>query len=62
MGVISSLSLRRTKAGVLAALVALLMLASTLPASADPGGAKPTNITWESSAGGNRIVLNISWE
>ncbi len=49
--------LRQIRAGLLAALVALVMLFSALPASADPGtspstsspstGATPLNITWE---------------
>ena len=49
----------RIRAGLLAALVGLLMLFSALPASADPGGASPvspSNITWEAAP------LNITWE
>lgn len=64
---------RRTRAGLLAALVALLMVASALPASADPGDTSPLNITWESSGsidnitwefsgGGGESLLNITWE
>lgn len=49
---------RRMRAGLLAALVALVMLLSALPASADSskGHSSPRNITWESSSSG------ITWE
>ena len=48
---------RRMRAGLLVTLVALLMLLSALPASADSskGHSSPRNITWETSAG-------ITWE
>ena len=50
----------RIRAGLLAALVGLLMLFSALPASAAPGTApnavSPSNITWEAAP------LNITWE
>jgi hypothetical protein len=49
---------RRVRAGLLAALVALVMLASALPASADnsKGHSGPRNVTWESNSAG------ITWE
>jgi len=54
--VTKSTIVRRTRAGLLAALVALLMVLSALPASADSkGNSSPRNITWENSAG-------ITWE
>ena len=53
---------RRAKGAILATLVALMMLGAAIPASADPGGAKPTNITWEQKLPGGAITLNISWE
>ncbi len=49
----------RVRAGLLAAAVALLMLVSALPASADPGTVQPSNITWE---GASVQPLNITWE
>lgn len=50
--------LRQIRAGLLAALVALVMLFSALPASADPGtspSASPPTIT-------RPTPLNITWE
>lgn len=49
---------RRTRAALLATLVALFMVLSALPASADSskGHSSPRNITWESSSSG------ITWE
>jgi ABC-type proline/glycine betaine transport system substrate-binding protein len=55
-------AVRRTRGALLAALVALMMLGAAIPASADPGNVKPSNITWDSSAGGNRISFNITWD
>lgn len=51
---------RRVRAGVFAALIALLMLASAAPASADPCDDGVENITWELTAGGE--LQNITWE
>lgn len=50
---------QRTRAGVILLLVALCLLLSALPASADPrrGGAGPLNITWEGGA-----LHSITWE
>lgn len=50
---------QRTRAGVILLLVALTLLLSALPASADPrrGGAGPLNITWEGGA-----LHSITWE
>jgi hypothetical protein len=46
--------LRRSKAALMAGLVALVMLFAGLPASADTGdGTDPSNLTWES---------NVTWE
>jgi hypothetical protein len=55
-------AVKRTRGAILAALVALMMLGAAIPASADPGGAKPTNITWEQKLPGGGVTLNISWE
>jgi hypothetical protein len=55
-------AVRRTRGAILAALVALMMLGAAIPASADPGGAKPTNITWEQKLPGGSVGFNISWE
>lgn len=54
--------LRRSRAIFLAGLVALLMLFTALPASADVGPvvSDPTNITWEGSPSDS--LLNITWE
>ena len=50
--------LRRARASLLVALVALFMLFAALPASADSGtpAVAPSNITWEAAP------LNITWE
>ena len=53
---------RRTRGAILAALVALMMLGAAIPASADPGGPKPSNITWEQRLPGGAASLNSSWE
>ena len=59
---------RGIRAGLLAALVALLMLASALPISADPGDlSSPDNVTWEADSANNITweadsATNITWE
>jgi hypothetical protein len=58
--------LRRSKAALLAGLVALVMLCAALPASADTGdGTDPNNLTWEQNLtweSGLTWESNVTWE